>query len=165
MYEHHPSSEPISQGDLIDDCPVFGHDATDRLEAKPLRWRIRIVVLTQACDLGRRKTTHVLVGLVHSARELVARGILKESLIRDQIRRGLVYGWYFLPAAPAPLDFPESIVNLRDLHTVPKAILNLLAGEGKRIRRIQTPYREHLAKHLAATYSRIGLPEPYGTRP
>jgi hypothetical protein len=26
-----------------------------------------------------------------------------------------------------------------------------------------TPYREHLAQHFAVTYSRIGLPEPYGT--
>ncbi len=26
-----------------------------------------------------------------------------------------------------------------------------------------SPFREHLAKHLADTYSRIGLPEPYQT--
>jgi hypothetical protein len=26
-----------------------------------------------------------------------------------------------------------------------------------------TPYREHLAQHFSVTYSRIGLPEPYGT--
>jgi hypothetical protein len=25
-----------------------------------------------------------------------------------------------------------------------------------------TPYREHLAQHFSVTYSRIGLPEPYG---
>src|SRR5579883_865979 len=165
MYELPPPSEPISQGDIIDGCPIFGHDATDRLETEPLRWRVRIIVLTQACDLAQEKTTRVLVGLVHSARELVDRGILKESLIRDQIRRGLVYGWYFLPAAPPPLDVPESVVDLRDLHTVPKGILKLLITDGKRICQIQTPYREHLAQHFAATHSRIGLPEPYGTRP
>jgi hypothetical protein len=165
MYELHPASQPISQGDIIDDCPVFGHDAMDRLDADPLRWRVRVIVLTQACDLAQEKTTRVLVGLVHSTRELVDRGILKESLIRDQIRRGLVYGWYFLPAAPPPFDLPESIVDLRDLHTVPKGILNLLIADGKRNCRIQTPYREHLAQHFAVTYSRIGLPEPYETRP
>jgi hypothetical protein len=164
MYDLHPPSAPISQGDIINDCPVFGHDAADHLHADPLRWRVRVIVLTQACDLAQEKTTRVLVGLVHSARELVEGGILKESLIRDQIRRGLVYGWYFLPAASPPLDFPESIVDLRDLHTIPKAILNLLIAEGKRLCRIQTPYREHLAQHFAVTYSRIGLPEPYETQ-
>ena len=94
----------------------------------------------------------------------VDRAILKESLIRDQIRRGLIYGWYFLPAAPPPLDLQESIVDLRNLHAVPKTILTQLVSEGKRICRIQTPYREHLAQHFAVTYSRIGLPEPYGTQ-
>jgi hypothetical protein len=32
-----------------------------------------------------------------------------------------------------------------------------------RLARIQTPYREHLAKHFADTFSRIGLPQPYET--
>lgn len=34
---------------------------------------------------------------------------------------------------------------------------------GLRRARIQPLYREHLAKHFADTYSRIGLPEPYST--
>lgn len=165
MYERHPPSEPISQGDIIDDCPIFGHDASEDPDALPLRWLVRVVVLTQACDLAQEKATRVLVGHVQSAQHLIDRGILKVPLIRDQIRRGLVYGWYFLPAAPPPVDLPESIVDLRDLHTVTKAILNRLIAEGNRICRIQTPYREHLAQHFAVTYSRIGLPEPYGTQP
>jgi hypothetical protein len=165
MYERHPPPEPVSQEDIIADCPVFDHDPSEDPDAEPLRWRVRGVVLTQACDLVQEKATRVVIAQVHSARDLVDRGILKIPLIRDQIRRGLVYGWYFLPAAPPPLDFPESIVDLRDLHTVPKGILNRLVGEGKRVCRIQTPYREHLAQHFAVTYSRIGLPEPYETQP
>jgi hypothetical protein len=27
-------------------------------------------------------------------------------------------GWYFLPAAPVPIDLAESIVDLRELHTI-----------------------------------------------
>jgi hypothetical protein len=30
--------------------------------------------------------------------------------------------------------------------------------------RLLSPYREHLAKHFADTFSRIGLPEPYDTK-
>jgi len=29
--------------------------------------------------------------------------------------------------------------------------------------RVQPLYREHMAKHFADTFSRIGLPEPYPT--
>ena len=165
MYEPYPPSEPISQGDIIDDCPIFDHASTEDPNAAPLGWRTRGAVLTQVCDLVQEKAGRVLIAQVHSARDLIDRGIRKVPLIRDQIRRGLVYGWYFLPAAPPPLAFPESIVDLRDLHTVPKGILNRLITDGKRVCRIRTPYREHLAQHFAVTYSRIGLPEPYETQP
>jgi hypothetical protein len=168
MYQPLSPDETLSQGDLIDGCPVFRLNAippyTD-LDAAPQRTFTRVVVLTQACDLVQTKTTRVVVAPVHAAADLVAQGILKASLIRDQVRRGLVYGWYFLPAAPVPVDVRESIVNLRELHTVARPILERLLSDGKRVCRIQTPYREHLAQHFAVTYMRIGLPETYETQP
>jgi len=42
-------------------------------------------------------------------------------------------------------------------------LLRELCRAGKRRARLQTPYREHLAKHFADTFSRIGLPRPYET--
>jgi hypothetical protein len=59
--------------------------------------------------------------------------------------------------------FPESIVDLRDLHTISKRLLERLIADGKRVCRVATPYREHLAQHFGVTYMRIGLPEPYET--
>lgn len=161
-------NEPIDQADVFDGCPIFGLDTHDEgvdLNASPARWRERVIVLTQACDLAQTKTTRVVVAVVHVAQTLVERSVLKAQAIRDQIRRGQVYGWYYVPAAPPPIAFPESIVDLRDLHTVPRAVLEKLAVEGKRICRIQSPYREHLAQHFAVTYMRIGLPVPFATEP
>ena len=43
------------------------------------------------------------------------------------------------------------------------ALLEGLQARGKHVGRLMTPYREHLAQHFSVTYSRIGLPEPYGT--
>jgi hypothetical protein len=131
----------------------------------PIRWRIRAVVLTQACDLAQAKTTRVVVAPVYEAMELVTKNILKANLIRDQVRRGQVFGWYYLPAAPAPIRLAESIVDLRELHTVERQTLEFLVRAGKRICRIQTPWREHLGQHFGATYSRIALPEAYPTKP
>jgi hypothetical protein len=156
----------LAQGDVIDGCPIFALEVSDTevdLNAPASRWEARIVVLTQTCDLVQNKVTRVLAAVVHPAQELVAEGILKASVIRDQIRRALVYGWYFLPAAPEHLALPESIVNLHDLHTVSRSVLERLIADGKRVCRIVTPYREHLAQHFAVTYMRIGLPEPYQT--
>jgi hypothetical protein len=167
MYSLPAPDEPVSQGDILHGCPIFGLEvgtADVDLEAAPARWQERVIVLTQACDLAQSKATKVLVALLHPAQSLVDKGILKAPTVRDQIRRGLVYGWYFLPAAPTPLTLPESIIDLHDLHTVPLAVLKRLIADGKRVCRLLPPYREHLAQHFAVTYMRIGLPSPYETQ-
>ena len=157
---------PLSQGDIFDYCPlVFWADQTRQVAGAdtPHRVRARVIVLTQACDLANDKTERVIVALVHDAGELVRTGRLKEKFVRDHVRKGQVYGWYFLPAHETCPHFPESLVDLRDLHTVPRTLLEELRDQGKQVCRLVTPYREHLAQHFSVTYSRIGLPEPYGT--
>lgn len=111
MYEE-TAAPDLSQGDILDECPIL----VWKLAPPPLDWNvppearmIRVVILTQACDLANDKTTRVVVAPVYAAAELVAQGILKSKVIRDQVRRGHVFGWYFLPAAPAPLTLAESI--------------------------------------------------------
>jgi hypothetical protein len=157
---------PVSQGDIFDACPlVFWADQTQEVAARDQahRVRARVIVLTQASDVASDRTERVVVALVHDAGELVRTGRLKEKFIRDQVRRGQVYGWYFLPAHESCPGFPESLVDLRDLHTVPRTLLEGLRDQGYLVCRLITPYREHLAQHFSVTYSRIGLPEPYGT--
>lgn len=168
MYELLSQQVSLSQGDILDGCPIFeagGGSPTVDLTTPTARWDMRVLVMTQACDLAQAKAERVVVAIVHPAQVIVDEGTLKASAIRDQVRRGLVFGWYFLPAAHPPISLPESLVDLRDLHTVPRFLLEQLITQGKRICRIVTPYREHLAQHFAVTYSRIALPEPYDTQP
>ena len=128
MYQSLPIEVPISQGDIMDDCPLLTLEAAPGQTAQPTSWRTRVVVLTQACDVAQAKTTRILVAVLHSAADVVARGVLKTALVRDQIRRGLVFGWYFLPIAPPPLVLPESLVDLRELHTVSRLMLEQLVA-------------------------------------
>ena len=165
MIYHAPSpQEALTQGDILDDCPLLYWEVPSPAGAEPdinsVTARVRVVVLTQACDLAQAKATRVLVAIVHNAGQLVRGGILRDNLIRDHIRSHRVYGWYFLPGGQG---IEESIVDLRHLHTVPRIVLDRLIREGKRVTNICTPYREHLAQHFATTYSRIGLPKPYET--
>ena len=111
----------------------------------------RVIVLTQACDLAQAKAVRVVVALAHPADDLVRAGFVKAAAVRDQIRRGLMFGWYFLPA-DVPCGLPESLIDLRDLHTVPRSLLDRLVTSGKRRARLVTPFREHLAQHFAVTY-------------
>jgi len=161
IYRVPSPQDPLTQGDILDDCPLLYWETSAASEPEIVTATARVVALTQACDLAQSKSTRVLVAIVHEAQFLVEQGILKPSLIRDEVRRHRVYGWYFLPAGEV---IRESIVDLRHLHTVPRDVLDRLINEGKRVTRLTTPYREHLAQHFATTYSRIGLPEPYETQ-
>ncbi len=163
IYESPSADVSLSQGDVIDDCTVLAWKPfqAGSTESDVGEYSVRVVVITQACDLAQTKSDRVLVAVVHVAQSLVDRGVLKAPQIRDQIRTHRVYGWYFLPAGDG---VPESVVDLRDLHTVPRTMLEELIADGKRLSRIVTPYREHLAQHFATTYSRIALPEPYETQ-
>ncbi|MDB5352641.1 MAG: hypothetical protein JWN86_3888 [Planctomycetota bacterium] len=115
-------------------------------------------MLTQTCDLANRRVSSVTGAVVLDAQNLVDRGLLKPADVRGPIRAGRVYGWYFLPEN-RPLGLPEMIVDFRQLRTIRLDLLTDLARRCRRRARLQSPYREHLAD----TFSRIGLPEPYET--
>jgi hypothetical protein len=159
----------LTQGDFLDACPLVGLSAegslADLTKVSVNQWASRVIVLTQACDLVQSKTGFVLVAQVHPAEKIVHQGLLKATTIRDQVRRHQVFGWYFLPAATTPVLLPESLIDLRDLHSVPRVVLEQLIADGKRVASLASPYREHLAQHFAVTYMRVALPEPYATQP
>jgi len=169
MFARLPASDPLMQGDLIEDCPLVGLNLAslplDLNDPATKWWPARVIILTQTCDLAQGKVDSVLVAPVHDAQQLVAAGVLKGTVVRDQLRRHLVFGWYFLPAAMAPVHLLESLIDLRDVHSVPRVVLQQLIGSGKRLASLMSPYREHLAQHFAVTYMRVALPEPYATHP
>ncbi len=157
----------LTQGDLIENCPLVsihtGADALNLSDPAIYWWPARVVVLTQSCDLAQPKTDVVLEAQVHDAQKLIDDGVLKAAMIRDQVRRHQVFGWYFLPEVIESVSLTESLIDLRDVHSVPRAVLEQLIADGKRVASLQSPYREHLAQHFAVTYMRIALPEPYRT--
>lgn len=164
IYDQPSVSAPVDQGDLIDQCPLVRISALEPDPRQPhvnVDWR-RIVVLTQACDLANAKTVDANVAEIFDAQLLVERGTVKASEIKGPIRSARVWGWYFLPAC-ADLGLGEMLVDLRRLHTIQLTFLTSMCRQGQRPARVRSPYREHLAKHFADTFSRIGLPQPYET--
>ncbi len=157
--------EPLDQGDVIGGCPIasvatFDPAADDSAVTKVTLQRI--VVLTQTCDLAQQKTLYVNVAVAFDAQYLVDEKLIKPADIKGQLRSGRIWGLYFLPA-DADLGLPEMIVDFRRIHTIKLELLRTLCRAGKRLGRVRPLYREHLAKHFADTFSRIGLPRPYET--
>jgi hypothetical protein len=165
IYHAPESQEPLDQADIVVGCPIAAVTEFDLDGARPPQVTVspcRVLVLSQACDLANRKVSHVTVAVVHDVQTLVEQNLIKPADVRGPIRSGRVFGWYFLPASAA-CDLPEMIVDLRQIHTVRLDLLTALCRRGQRRARIPSPYREHLAKHFADTFSRIGFPEPYQT--
>lgn len=158
MFTQPGNSEPLFQGDIIDSCPLIFWEcfqADDEVIRKPLEIDVRVVVLTQSCDLDNKKSTRVQVAVVHETKLLVQQGVLKAATIRDHVRLHRMFGWYFLEQSDL---LAESIVDFRDIHTVSRLLIDDLVAKGLRICTMVSPYREHLAKHFADTFSRIALP-------
>lgn len=161
----------VDQGDIIDGCPLHHFEsfvlATLLAEREPesvVSTYSRVLVLTQTCDLAQKRNCAVLVAVIRDAADMVRQGILKAIDVQGPIRGGRVFGWYYLPSFE-PSGLPESVVDLRQIHTLPRDLLTALCNHGKHRGRIRPLYREHLARHFAETYARIGLPQPYETRP
>jgi len=156
---------PIDQGELIDGCPVMElkNYIVDQPATLVADYEFhRVILLTQTCDLANDKTSVVTVAEVQTAQTFIDIGVLKPADIKGPLRSGRIWGLYFLPA-DAGLGLPEMIVDFRRLHTVKLDVLRMLCKAGKRPGRVQPLYHEHLAKHFADTFSRIGLPRPYET--
>jgi hypothetical protein len=163
IYSRSASSDPLDQGDIVDDCPLAGVESVQANGSPNLVTDLaRVYVLTQTCDLAQGKVARVVVALVLDANQLVSEGRLKAAEVRGSIRAGRVHGWYYLPKSLS-LGLPESIVDLRSLHTIRLELMEVLCRTGKRRAHLESLYREHLARHFADTYSRIGLPMPYET--
>jgi hypothetical protein len=163
IYRSPAADSPVDQGDVVEDCPVLllaTYDANTLASQDVESPRGRVWVLTQSCDLASQKVKFAVCALVIDAQSVVEQGLLKAADVRGPIRGGRVFGWYFLPKT-VEFGLPEMIVDLRQLHTVRLDLLTELCRRGQRRARVQPLYREHLAKHFADTYSRIGLPQPY----
>ena len=165
IYQLPTAEEPLDQGDIIDGCPILQvalFDPQQPATPKVACSISRVVVLTQTCDLANQKTQRGAVAIVHNAQRLVDQNIVRAAEIRGPIRAGRVYGWYFLPA-DIHLGLDESIVDLRQLHTLPLEVLKTLCGLGGQsadTAALSRTSRKTLRRHL----SRSGLPLPYETQ-
>ncbi len=165
IYGFPGKNDPIDQADIVETCPVLTLTEFDLERVEPPQIKVsscRVIVLTQTCDLANGKVSTVTVAVVHDAHALVEQGFLKLADIRGPIRSGRVFGWYFLPSR-REFGLSEMIVDLRQLHSIRLDLLTALCQREQRLGRLLSPDREHLAKHFADTFSRIGLPEPYET--
>lgn len=172
-YEEVDQSEPITQGDLIPNCPLFrwsGGTSIKDLEIDAIF--NDSIVITQACDLEHNKVEVVTLCAHIALTEYQEQW--KESISRhssptkkawerlwDDLKKGLTPSHTIVGPYPK-LEMDYRIVAFDELFTLPVGMLNeyLKQQTGTRLR-LLAPYREHLSQAFARYFMRVGLPVPF----
>ena len=183
-YSHVEAESPLTQGDLISDCPVIawtagplnlsGSEEGEVLKAATTAVRADVVDMTQACDLEYNKVDNVIMCPHISVSEY--RKAWEEEMNRlkqtptkkawgrfcEDIRDGYIWNLSILHAGESgDLKTEHRIVDFYNVYTIPRGFLeSLLKQRGRPRLRLNPPYREHLSQAFARFFMRVGLPVP-----
>jgi len=183
-FESADPPSPLTQGDLIDECPLVGWkpepivlegaDESEVLKGATEAVRADVVVMTQACDLEHNKVRNIIVcphlSLEHYkiqwAREMAAQEQNPtpkawRNLCID-IRDGFIWNLAILNKADfSGMTVAHRIVDFHEVYTIPRTFVeSLVEQRGRRRARLLPPYREHLSQAFARFFMRVGLPTP-----
>lgn len=158
--------EGLEQGDILKACPILlpayvDDDSGIALAREHAFQRFDIVILTQSCDLVNDKLSEVIVcphwdlsGIGKVVSTLASKNTQAE-ILKGRRARYTMLGSCELKGA----EMDVRIVDLGNIHTLPKeALVKLAAVQSPRLR-LRSPYREHLSQAFARFFMRVGLPQ------
>jgi hypothetical protein len=156
--------DEISQGDIIENCPVVivppvgDIDAGDELEV--IIQTIDVIVMTQACDLEQGNVNDVILCGVSNANEVKTKnGKTPDIGFFKDIKNGRNVSLHLLNEYDGKaLGCNHRIVDLRQLYSLPLNTLKAIAKKRGARLRLLPPYREHLSQAFARVFMRVGLP-------
>lgn len=181
-YELADATVPLSQGDVIVNCPVIGWkaeplstngaDHVDVLRGAALAEQADVVVMTQACDLAQNKVRnailcpHLSLNAYKTEWEASQRAKSQNptpkawKTVCSDICDGFVWNLAMLNAEQSDgVTAEHRIVDFHEVYTAPRAFLESLLVQRKEPRlRLRPPYREHLSQAFARYFMRVGLP-------
>lgn len=182
-YEEVEAATRLTQGDLIDNCPLiiwkaepvqllYGGEEAESLKGMIEAIQVDVVVMTQTYDLEHEKVSNVVlcphISLI-DYREIWEAEMKKRNQNPkskawknqcDDIRDGYVWNLTILNASNSgKLSTEHRVVDFHEVYTVPRNFLeSLLRQRGRHRLRLLPPYREHLSQSFARFFMRVGLP-------
>lgn len=176
---------PITQGDIVFDCPVMswrsepveftpGSSENEILKTAIAPFASDVVIMTQACDLEQDSVSSVILCPTMTLAqykklwdaELPSQGQNPTAKawrrFCSDIRNGSKWNLSMLNLGEAgTLTTENRVVDFAEVFTVPKTFLTslLIARNVERLR-LLPPYREHLSQAFARFFMRVGLPTP-----
>lgn len=168
-YELIESSNEITQGDILKNCPVPILSSVENLQTgESIDAKIEVIdgiILTQACDIENKKVDNIVLCSITSKEEFektrldsgFGRSRIKSDI--NSIIAGRQNAYHIINNFKSD-DFSQDyyIINFKDIFSIPVELAQKIASEnGKRLR-LCPPYREHLSQAFARYFMRVGLP-------
>jgi len=155
----------LAQGDLLPGClvPKFGADfgTAGEGEAETIELcELRLIVVTQSCDLENGKVELVALCPVHTLEAFAAVNTKYQKHKEwDTVRKGRVEGLHMLGSPTDPDDNSSAlVVDFGQIFSLPPAYLEKRAESlGERLR-LDSPFLEHFSQAFARYFMRVGLP-------
>ncbi len=180
---------PLTQGDLVESCPVLvfdevpnigNHQTAEALVAELDKAHgvqlVRAIVMTQACDLEYRNVRNVILCPIYHLdeyrrywEEKRRQASKSESTANwdnhtKQIKDGKVWNLTMLQKWDASgsgvLSIPHQVVDFHEVFSLPlDFLIAWLRAKNESRLRLRPPYREHLSQAFARFFMRVGLPD------
>jgi hypothetical protein len=185
-YDEVVSATPLTQGDIVEDCPVLtfradtwnpppGRTLVDALTAAGGYARVRAVVMTQACDLDQRKVRDAVLCPLDSIDSFRAEWDAARSTQGqehgnkawrskfEELRQGRIWSQALLERhadVAGATKMPQQVVQFSKVYSLPVDFLQswVITEAAPRVR-LLPPYREHLSQAFARFFMRVGLPQ------
>lgn len=155
----------LEQGDLLPNCPVLVPPANlteilltakkgDELNVETGIEKVRLIVMSQSCDLAADKINQVLLcGHFPASRH--------PKHVRSDIRKERHPALHMIEKCELlGHEFERQIVDFRTIYTLPKDFVTAFAVLFEARARLLSPYKEHLSQAFARYFMRVGLPRP-----
>ncbi len=157
----------LHQGDYLPNCfaPIISVTTDEILEKEDPVLDIQmqerdLIIMTQSCDLGNRKSRLVALCSVYTIVEFEEAnpGFTQKGKWND-VLSGKIVGLHLLPSLTDPNNNRDAlVVNFREIHSLPfEVVLHQARKTGDRWR-LQSPYLEHFSQNFAQVFMRVGLP-------
>lgn len=159
-------SEPISQGDIFLNCPVFfpkpAYNFAEYRQSSEVPFQsglADVIILTQACDLnsnngGSPNVQNVVVAQIDPASN-------ETQNFLSTVRKNQRPAYHLLNHRLEAPEMEFQVVDFTNLYTLPYDLLMAFRKEqGPRLR-LNSPYLEFLSQRFGLFFSRIGIPDKY----
>ncbi|MCP4967989.1 MAG: hypothetical protein GY926_22490 [bacterium] len=162
----------FEQGDLFTNVQIYETSIAEAPTAdKPAKVEVKAslidaIIVTQTFDLANTKATEVLIARVLPWKDFAEAqyqagntSVISKGYI-ENVRRGYIPPLTILASRDARPPLPWSIVDFRELTTVPRSLLahHIQQPGSKQRLRLMPPYKEHFAQAFARYFMRVGLP-------